>query len=150
MLFFLFQLKRIVPSFWLTVLQDFWLKMIITIVTKMNGRQQVIHQTIDQKNVSNIREITITNSSRASDLPFCFPLKPTKPPDLSSKSWNMCLLPIMCCEHPMSRNHDWCFNWTTKNVCNINDLIHMYPLFGSSFVRSPRVFKSSLQVSLWP
>src|SRR4051812_43900156 len=43
-------------------------------------------------------------------LPFLSPPNLTSPPDLSTRSWNIDLLPVMCREHPESRYHDMlCF-----------------------------------------
>src|SRR3954468_1259801 len=39
-------------------------------------------------------------------LPFLSPPNLTSPPGLSTRSWNVDLLPVMCREHPESRYHD--------------------------------------------
>lgn len=72
-------------------------------------------------------------------LPFLFPQKPTEPPSLSSSSWNIFLLPVMCREHPESMYHDWCLNLAAKDICNIVYFVFIYPhLFGSFVVSLPR------------
>src|ERR1043165_8903431 len=73
-------------------------------------------------------------------LPFWLPLNFTSPPDLSSRLWNIDLLPVICREHPESRYHDWCFNFTVKDICNINYFLLRYQyLFGSFLVRVSKV-----------
>src|SRR3954462_14470349 len=75
-------------------------------------------------------------------LPFRSPPNLTSPPDLSTRSWNIDLLPVMCREHPESRYHDMlCFVlFVAKDICNRNNLILRYPHFlGSFLVSSPQV-----------
>src|SRR3954464_287950 len=66
----------------------------------------------------------------------------TSPPDLSTRSWNIDLLPVMCREHPESRYHDMlCFVFfAAKDICSRNNLILRYPhFFGSFLVRFSQV-----------
>src|SRR3954467_11434852 len=75
-------------------------------------------------------------------LPFWFPPNLTSPTDLSTRSWNIDLFPVMCREHPESRYHDmFCFFFfAAKDICNINYLLLRYPHFlGSFLVSSPQV-----------
>src|SRR3954466_11626038 len=61
---------------------------------------------------------------------------------LSTRSWNIDLIPVMCREHPESRYHDMlCFVlFAAKDICNRNNLILRYPHFlGSFLVSSPQV-----------
>src|SRR3954447_2839489 len=69
-------------------------------------------------------------------LPFRSPPNLTSPPDLSTRSWNIELLPVMCREHPESRYHDMlCFVFfAAKDICNRNNLILRYPHFLGSFL----------------
>src|ERR1044072_5142608 len=73
-------------------------------------------------------------------LPFWLPPNPTTPLGLSSSSWNICLSPVMCREHPLSRYHDWCLNGAVKDICKIDNFVLRYPFSGSFLVslsRSP-------------
>src|SRR3954463_2686978 len=75
-------------------------------------------------------------------LPFGSPPNLTSPADLSTRSWNIDLLPVMCCENPESRYHDMlCFVFfAAKDICNRNYLLLRYPqLLGSFLVSSPQV-----------
>src|SRR3954467_14192729 len=75
-------------------------------------------------------------------LPFLFTPNLTSPPDLSTRSWNIDLFPVMCREHPESRYHDMlCFVlFAAKDICNRNNFILRYPHFlGSFLVSSPQV-----------
>src|SRR3954471_4075064 len=66
----------------------------------------------------------------------------TSPPDLSTRSWNIDLLPVICREHPESRYHDiLCFVFfVAKDICNRNYLLLRYPqLLGSFLVSLPQV-----------
>src|SRR3954469_24972845 len=75
-------------------------------------------------------------------LPFWFPPKFTSPADLSSRSWNIDLFPVMCREHLESRYHDmFCFVFfAAKDICNINYLLLRYLHFlGSFLVSFPQV-----------
>src|SRR3954462_14007098 len=75
-------------------------------------------------------------------LPFRSPPNLTSPADLSTRSWNIDLFPVMCREHPESRYHDM-FGFVffaTKDICNINYLLLRYPHFlGSFLVSFPQV-----------
>lgn len=72
--------------------------------------------------------------------PFWSPSKPTMPPGLSSKLWNICLLLVMYRKHPESRYHGWCFKSNAKDICNIYYFILRYPYLSGSFWDSlPRV-----------
>src|SRR3954465_9676928 len=74
--------------------------------------------------------------------PFWFPPNLTSPADLSSRSWNIDLLPIMYREHPECRYHDM-FSFVfraLKEICNRYNLFLRYPhSFGSFWVSSPYV-----------
>src|SRR3954469_2398963 len=75
-------------------------------------------------------------------LPFWSPPNLTSPPNLSTRSWNIDLLPVMCREHPESRYHDiLCFVFfAAKDICNKNYLLLRYPQFlGSFLVSLPQV-----------
>src|ERR1044072_8962357 len=48
--------------------------------------------------------------------PFWFPPKPTTPPGLSSRLWNISFFPVMCREQPLSRYHDWCLRGAVKDI----------------------------------
>src|SRR3954469_21864574 len=75
-------------------------------------------------------------------LPLLTPPNLTSPPGLSTRSWNVDLLPVMCREHPESRYHDILLSvlFTAKDICNRNYLLLRYPQFlGSFFVSSPQV-----------
>src|SRR3954466_3058377 len=75
-------------------------------------------------------------------MPFGSPPNLTSPPDLSTRSWNIDLLPVMCREHPESRYHGmFCFVLlAAKDIRNRNNLILRYPHFlGSFLVSSPQV-----------
>src|SRR3954465_8670542 len=66
----------------------------------------------------------------------------TSPPGLSTRSWNIDLLPVMCREHPESRYHDILLFvlFAAKDICNRNKLFLRYPYFlGSFLVSSPQV-----------
>src|ERR1044072_1638704 len=76
-------------------------------------------------------------------LPFWLPPNPTTPPGLSSSSWNICISPVMCREHPLSRYHDWCLNGAVKDICKINDSVLRYPLSGSFLVSLSRSLEDS-------
>src|ERR1044072_6422595 len=67
-------------------------------------------------------------------LPFWLPPNPTTPPALSSSFWNICLSPVMCREHPLSRYHDWWLNGAVKDICKINNFVLRYPPSGSFLV----------------
>src|ERR1044072_5455085 len=86
-------------------------------------------------------------------LPFWFPPKPTMPPGLSSRLWNISLSPVMCREQPLSRYHDWCLRGAVKDICNINNFVLRYPSSGSfwvSFTRSSgNLWCSSLWIFQW-
>ena len=72
--------------------------------------------------------------------PLWLPPKPTWPPGLSSRLWNICLLPFMCREQPESRYHDWCFCFATKDICHMYYFILRYPYFlGSWFVSFTKI-----------
>src|ERR1044072_7211561 len=84
-------------------------------------------------------------------LPFWLPPNPTTPPSLSSSSWNICLSPVMCHEHPLSRYHDWCLNGAVKDICKIDNFVLRYPLSGSFLVslsRSPEDSRSLVKCYL--
>src|SRR3954468_9875884 len=74
--------------------------------------------------------------------PFWFPPNLTSPADLSFRSWNIDLFPVMCREHPESRYHDM-FSFVflaAKEICNRYNIFLRYPQFlGSFFVSSPQV-----------
>src|SRR4051812_44600586 len=75
-------------------------------------------------------------------LPFWSPPNLNSPPGLSTRSWNVDLLPVMCREHPESRYHDiLCFIlFAAKDICNRNYLLLRYPQFlGSFLVSFPQV-----------
>src|SRR4051812_47549280 len=75
-------------------------------------------------------------------LPFRSPPNLTSPADLSTRSWNIDLFPVMCREHPDSRYHDMlCFVFfAAKDICNKNNLFLRYPHFlGSFLVSFPQV-----------
>src|SRR3954467_6414378 len=75
-------------------------------------------------------------------LPFLFTPNLTSPADLSTRSWNIDLFPVMCREHPESRYHDMLcfFFFAAKDICNRNYLLLRYPQFlGSFLVRFPQV-----------
>src|SRR3954464_4415991 len=75
-------------------------------------------------------------------LPFWSPPNLTSPPGLSTRSWNVDLLPVMCREHPESRYHDTLLFVlsSAKDICNRNYLLLRYPQFlGSFLVSSPQV-----------
>src|ERR1044072_6756794 len=76
-------------------------------------------------------------------LPFWLPPNPTTPPALISSSWNICLSPVMCREHPLSRYHDLCLNGAAKDICNINNFVLRYPYSGSFLVSSSRTSEGS-------
>src|ERR1051325_2704546 len=67
-------------------------------------------------------------------LPFWLPPNFTSPSGLSSRLWNIDPLPVICCEQPESRYHDWCFNFTIKDICNINYFFLRYPYLSWSFL----------------
>src|SRR3954465_11401072 len=75
-------------------------------------------------------------------LPFWSPPNLTSPPGLSTRSWNVDLLPVMCREHPESRYHDillFVF-FAAKDICNRDYLLLRYPQFlGSFLVSLPQV-----------
>src|SRR3954463_226599 len=75
-------------------------------------------------------------------LPFLFTPNLTSPADLSTRSWNIDLFPVMCREHPESMYHDM-FAFVllaARDICNRNNLFLRYPQFlGSFFVSSPQV-----------
>src|SRR3954467_9750504 len=75
-------------------------------------------------------------------LPFLFTPNLTSAADLSTRSWNIDLFPVMCREHPESRYHDmFCFVFfAAKDIYNRNDLLLRYPHFlGSFLVSFPQV-----------
>src|SRR3954462_6782067 len=75
-------------------------------------------------------------------LPLWSPPNLTSPPGLSTRSWNVDLLPVMCREHPEFRYHDILLFvlFSAKDICNRNYLILRYPQFlGSFLVSSPQV-----------
>src|SRR3954471_14952227 len=75
-------------------------------------------------------------------LPFWFSPNFTSPADLSTRSWNIDLFPVMCREHPEFRYHDmFCFFFfAAKDICNRNYLLLRYPHFlGSFLVSFPQV-----------
>src|SRR3954465_16054204 len=75
-------------------------------------------------------------------LPFRSPPNLTSPPGLSTRSWNVDILPVMCREHPESRYHDiLCFFlFAAKDICNRTYLLLRYPQFlGSFLVSLPQV-----------
>src|SRR3954463_3881885 len=75
-------------------------------------------------------------------LPFRSPPNLTSPPGLSTRSWNVDILPVMCREHPESRYHDILLFvlFAAEDICNINYLFLRYPQFlGSFLVSSPQV-----------
>src|ERR1044072_9539997 len=100
-----------------------------------------MHQTFNQKDIFYRRALTIANGSRANDLTLLIASK--TPPGLSSSSWNICLSPVMCREHPLSRYHDWCLNGAVKDIFKVYDFVLRYPLSGSSFVSLPRSSENS-------
>src|SRR3954465_15877378 len=66
----------------------------------------------------------------------------TSPPGLSTRSWNVDLLPVMCREHPESRYHDILLSvlFAAKDICNRYYLLLRYPQFlGSFLVSFPQV-----------
>src|ERR1051325_4903817 len=67
-------------------------------------------------------------------LPFWLPPNFTSPSGLSSSLWNIDLLPVICREHLESRYHDWCFNFTVKDIYNINYFFFRYPYLSGSFL----------------
>src|SRR3954462_2526098 len=74
-------------------------------------------------------------------LPLWSPPNLTSPPCLSTRSWNVDLLPVMCREHPESRYHDILLFvlFAAKDICNRNYLLLRYPQFlGSFLVKSPQ------------
>src|SRR3954462_10323657 len=74
--------------------------------------------------------------------PFRAPPNLTSPSDLSTRSWDIDLLPVMCREHPESRYHDiLCFVlFVAKDICNRNYHLLRYPQFlGSFLVSFPQV-----------
>src|SRR3954463_4750581 len=73
--------------------------------------------------------------------PFLSPPNLTSPPGLSTRSWNVDLLPVMCREQPESRYHDILLSvlFAAKDIYNLNYLLLRYPQFlGSFFVSSPQ------------
>src|SRR3954469_8659382 len=75
-------------------------------------------------------------------LHFWSPPNLTSPPGLSTRSWNVDLIPVMCCEHLESRYHDILLFvlFSAKDICNRNYLLLRYPQFlGSFLVSSPQV-----------
>src|SRR3954463_12270850 len=74
--------------------------------------------------------------------PFLSPPNLTSPPGLSTRSWNVDLLPVMCREHPESRYHDILLLvlFAAKDICNKNYILLRYPHFlGYFLVSFPQV-----------
>src|SRR3954467_14110677 len=66
-------------------------------------------------------------------LPFLFTPNLTSPADLSTRSWNVDLFPVMCREHPESRYHDiLCFVlFAAKDIVIPQNLPILFRLFKS-------------------
>ena len=111
---------------------------IITIVTKLLIDNKLCIQPSTKRTFLIEGNLPLPIVPESMIFHFWLPPKPTTPPDLSSKSWNICLSLIMCREHPLSRYHDWCLCGSIKEIWNVDHLILMYPLSGFSFVRISR------------
>jgi len=73
-------------------------------------------------------------------LPFRFPPNPTVPLSFIVRVRNKDSSPVMCCEQPLSRYHDFSFSIPLKHICSIKNFKLTYPYLYGSFRVSTESF----------